>query len=345
MRSPSPAALGLTATLAVALLVVACEKTSGLGGTIEIDGSSTVFPISEAMAEEFSLLHRGVRVTVGVSGTGGGFQRFCAGETDINDASRPIKASEIEECRENGIEFIEVAVAFDGLSVVVNPDNDFVDHLTVEELNRIWGPDDPADRWSDVRPEWPDKSIELFGPDVDSGTFDYFTEVINGASGASRPDYTASTDDNVLIIGVAGEKFGLGYFGFSFFINNIDRLRAVPIDNGAGPVGPSAESINSGEYAPLSRPLLIYVNAASLDDLEVATFLEFYLTEGRALVDSPEIGYVQLPADIYELMRRRIAERVTGSPFLNAPQSADLRDLYEIDAPAGGGLNRSFPER
>ena len=330
-RATAPALLALP--LLLFTLLAACESTSGLGGTIAIDGSSTVFPITEAMAEEFSLEHRGVRVTVGVSGTGGGFERFCAGEIDISDASRPIKPSEIEACAANGIDFVEIPVAFDGLSVVVNPENDFVDFLTVAELNAVWRPDHPVDRWSEIRPEWPDEGIDLFGPDVDSGTFDYFTEVINGEGGAVRADFTASADDNVLVIGVAGEEFGLGYFGFSFFINNADRLRAVPIDGGAGPVSPEPATINDGSYFPLSRPLFIYVAAASLDDPAVVQFIDFYLTIGRALVDSPEIGYVRLPDELYEVIRRRVAARLTGSPIAGATPQDDLIDLYSEGLP------------
>ena len=322
------------AFIALALALLAgCESTSGLSGTIEIDGSSTVFPITEAMAEEFSLENRGVRVTVGVSGTGGGFKRFCAGEIDISNASRPIKPSEIEECAANSIDFIEIPVAFDGLSVVVNHENEFVDALTVAELNAIWRPEDPVELWSELRTEWPNEKIKLFGPDVDSGTFDYFTEVINGEAGAIRADFTMSADDNVLVIGVAGEEFGLGYFGFSFFTNNRDLLRAVPIDGGAGPVLPEHTTINNGSYSPLSRPLFLYVATPSLTDPAVVEFIEFYLTIGRALVDSPEIGYVRLPDDLYDVIRRRVAAGLTGSPIAEASHEDDLLELYEEDLP------------
>ena len=235
-------------------------------GEIAIDGSSTVFPITEAMAEEFGFLtERGVRVTVGVSGTGGGFKRFCAGETDISDASRPIKDSEVELCTENGVEFIEVPVAFDGLTVVINPNNDWVDQLTVAELNHIFRPDDFATSWADVRSGFPDLEISLYAPGADSGTFDYFTEAINGGGGVHRSDNTTfSEDDNVLVQGVASDRGGIGYFGFSYYANNSDSLRAVPIVNDAGvAVIPSNDTINDGSYQPA---------VASAADLRVGCF-------------------------------------------------------------------------
>ena len=317
-----------------ALLLVACQDTSGLGGSVKIDGSSTVFPITEAVAEEFTLLNRGVRVTVGVSGTGGGFQRFCRGETDLNDASRPIKPSEIELCADNGVEFVEMAIALDGLTIAVNPENDWVDSLTVEELHRIWRPENPARRWSEVRAGWPDEKIDLFSPGGDSGTFDYFTDVINGESGAQRSDdVTFSEDDNLLVIGVGGERASIAYFGIAFYLNNADRVRAVPIDNGAGPVLPTIETVSSGTYAPLSRPLLLYVNIAALDSPEVAAFVDFYLGEGRQLVDDPEIGYVQLPDALYAVAVERVRTRVTGSVLTDAPAGIPLAELFGLADP------------
>ena len=274
------------------------EMPMELKGDVKIDGSSTVFPISEAVAEEFMKIHRNVRVTVGVSGTGGGFKKFCLGETDISDASRQVKDLERDACAENDIQFIELAVAFDGLSVMVNPDNDFVDHLTVEELNKIWEPESKINNWKDVRPGFPDLEIKLYGPGTDSGTFDYFTDEINGAEGASRPDYTASEDDNVLVKGIAGDKGSLGYFGYAYYIENTDKLKLVAIDGGEGPVLPSPETINDGTYAPLSRPVFIYASISSLiDKPQVLEFVKFYLTEGPALV--PEVGYIQLPDEDY----------------------------------------------
>ena len=270
----------------------------GLTGMVTLDGSSTVFPISEAMAEEFQIANRGVRVTVGISGTGGGFKKFCGGETDISNASRPIKQTERELCAENGIEPIEVPVALDGLTVVINPDNDWASCMTVDELKRVWQPGSTVGRWSDVREGWPDMEIKLYGPGTDSGTFDYFTEAIVGEEDASRPDYTASEDDNVLVVGVEGDREALGYFGFAYFEENQGRLNSVAIDNGSGCVAPTRATIESGEYAPLSRPMFIYLNPASLARPEVKAFVEFYLKNATALV--PEVGYVPLGGGRYE---------------------------------------------
>lgn len=273
------------------------EAEGGLAGMVTLDGSSTVFPISEAMAEEFQIANPGVRVTVGISGTGGGFKKFCGGETDISDASRPIKETESELCAENGIEPLEIPVAWDGLTVVINPANDWASCMTVNELKRVWQPGSTVERWSDVREGWPDEEIKLYGPGTDSGTFDYFTEAIVGEEDASRPDYTASEDDNVLVVGVEGDGGALGYFGFAYFEENQDRLRAVSVDNGSGCVAPTRESIESGGYEPLSRPMFIYVSAASLARPEVRAFVEFYLSMATALV--PEVGYVPLGGERY----------------------------------------------
>ncbi len=304
---------------------------SDLEGEIAVDGSSTVFPITEAMAEEFGILtDRGVRVTVGVSGTGGGFKRFCAGETDISDASRPIKESEVELCTEAGIDFIEVPVAFDGLTVVINPDNDWVDFLTVDELNHIFRPDDFATSWADVRDGFPDVEIALYAPGADSGTFDYFTEAINGDGGVHRSDNTTfSEDDNVLVQGVSNDRGGVGYFGFSYYANNADVLKAVPVVNDAGEaITPSNETINDGSYNPLSRPLFIYVSVASLEREEVAAFVEYFLTDGTWLVDTPEVGYVQLPEEIYAAALRRVQDGETGSAIANGNEGATLAQIY-----------------
>lgn len=269
-----------------------------LSGNIVIDGSSTVAPISEAVAEEFMKLHPGVRVTVGTSGTGGGFKKWVKGETDINDASRPIKDSEKEEAATLGIEPLELMVAYDGLSVVVNKQNDFVQCLTVEELKRIWEPGSTVTTWADVRPEWPAEKIALYGPGTDSGTFEYFTEAIVGEAMASRSDYTASEDDNLLVRGVSGDTYSLGYFGFAYYENNADTLKLVAIDAGGGCIAPSTETINNGTYAPLSRPVFIYPSTQAASRPEVKEFLKFYLTEGRYLVG--DVGYIPLPDSLYE---------------------------------------------
>jgi phosphate transport system substrate-binding protein len=308
-------ALGVLAAAVAALLLAACgdngegtgapspaatqpPATQRLSGTIIGDGSSTVFPISEAVAEEFRKAQPGVDVVVGISGTGGGFKKLCNGETDFNDASRPIKEEERQACAANGIEPVEFQVAFDGLSVMVNPANDFVECLTVEELKRIWEPGSTVDSWNDVRPDWPDQPTVLYGPGTDSGTFDYFTEAIVGEEDASRPDYTASEDDHVLVQGISGDADALGYFGFAYYEENTDKLKLVAIDAGEGCVLPSRDTILNGTYKPLSRPLLVYVRADALQRPEVAEFMRFYLTNGKALVD--EVGYVEVPDSVYQ---------------------------------------------
>jgi phosphate transport system substrate-binding protein len=278
----------------------ATEPMDDLSGDIDGDGSSTVFPITEAVAEEFGQLHSGVRVTAGIAGTGGGFEKFCAGETDFNDASRPIKDEEAQTCADAGIEFTEFQVAFDGLSVVTNPSNDFVDCLTVEELKKIWEP--AAERtitnWSQVRDGFPDKGLSLYGPGTDSGTFDYFTEEINGETDASRGDYQASEDDNVLVQGIVGDEGGLGYFGLAYYEENADQLKLISVDGGAGCVAPSSTTVLDGTYTPLSRPLFVYFTNESLTRPEVQEFVRFYLTEGAAL--AAEVGYVEASDAIYQ---------------------------------------------
>jgi phosphate transport system substrate-binding protein len=297
---------------------------SALSGSVEVDGSSTVFPITEAVAEEFQRMHPGTRVTVGVSGTGGGFKRFCAGETDISDASRPIKDTEIEDCRQNGVTHTELRVAWDGLSVVANPANDFADCLTVDELKRSWEPGSQVNNWSQVRQGFPDKRLILYGPGTDSGTFDYFTEAIVGEEDASRPDYTPSEDDNVLVQGVEGDPNALGYFGFAYYEQNVDRLKLLGVDGGSGCVQPSVETIESGEYAPLSRPLFIYVSDRGMAKPQVRRFVEFYLQEGAPLVR--EVGYIALKPDQYEAELAKIAAAGAAAPGASAetePVEAD----------------------
>ncbi len=293
----------LGATLVLLLPLAACGggetegEVGGLTGMVTIDGSSTVFPISEAMAEEFQIANRGVRVTVGISGTGGGFKKFCSGETDISDASRPIKQSEVELCRENGIDPMEIPVAWDGLTVVRNPANDWATCMTVDELKRVWQPGSSITRWSQVRSGWPEEEIKLYGPDTDSGTFDYFTKAIVGEEDASRDDYTASADDNVLVVGVAGDRGSLGYFGYAYYEESSDVLGAVAVDNGNGCVLPDRETIENGTYAPLSRPMFIYTKAQALAKPQVRAFLQFYLDNAPTLV--AEVGYVPLADQSY----------------------------------------------
>jgi phosphate transport system substrate-binding protein len=271
-----------------------------LAGTIEIDGSSTVYPVTEAVAEEFALDFPDVRIPVGVSGTGGGFKRFCAGETAISNASRTIKDSEAETCKSAGIEYVELEVTFDGLSVLVNPQNDWVDYLTVAELNAIFQPESTVKTWKDVRAEWPAEEIKIYSPGADSGTFDYFTEAINGKAQASRNDaqVTFSEDDNSLVSGISGDKYAIGYFGFAYFEENQDKLKLVPIDNGNGPVAPSEATINDGTYNPLSRPLFIYVNTNEYKRPEVQEFVRFYIIFAGDL--SSEVGYIAMPAEKYD---------------------------------------------
>ncbi len=297
-----------------AVTIAACgggQAGDAISGAVVIDGSSTVFPIAEAVAEEFQILHRDVRVTVGFSGSGGGFERFCAGETDLSNASRPINQTEVDACAAAGIEFTEVSVAWDGLSVIVNPANDFVTCLTTAELSRIWGPGSSVTTWSDVRPNWPAEDINLYGPGTDSGTFDYFTETINGESGASRPDFQASEDDNILVQGVAGDRYALGYFGYAYYAENAERLKLVQVDGGAGCVAPSEATIEDGSYAPLSRPLYVYVKHSSLARPEVLEYVTFMLEEAMVLV--PSTGYHPLAPDEYEATLNTILEAAGGA--------------------------------
>lgn len=288
-------------------------ESAQLSGSVRVDGSSTVFPISEAVAEEYRAVEPDVRVTVGVSGTGGGFKKFINQEIDINDASRPIKESEMAAAAENGVEYLELPVAFDGLSVVVNPENDWVDHLTVAELNLIWQPDSVVKTWKDVREEWPDEEIKLYGPGTDSGTFDYFTGTINGKEQASRPDFTSSEDDNVLVQGISGDLYSLGYFGYAYYIENQGKLRVIPIDGGTGPIAPTDQTINDGSYSPLSRPIYIYANKISLQEPQVADFLDFYIKNAGDL--ATEVGYIRMPDVVYEKALKRIENLETGTSY------------------------------
>lgn len=270
-----------------------------LGGEVRIDGSSTVYPITEAIAEEFRIDQPDVKVTVGVSGTGGGFNKFSRGETDINNASRPVKAQEAEDCKKNNIDFIELKVAFDGLVVVVNKEIKWLNEISVEELKKIWEPgaQEKITRWKQVNPKWPDEEFHLYGPGIASGTYDYFTEAIVGKSGSSRGDYTASEDDNVLVQGIAGDKNGLGFFGLAYYEENKDKLKLVGVNNGESVVFPSNETVKNGTYAPLSRPVFIYVSDVSAKRPEVEAFVRFYLENASLLV--PDVGYIPLTGQEY----------------------------------------------
>ena len=308
----------LSPVILATILIGACSKDSApaagsaggglatLNGTVRVDGSSTVAPISEAIAEEFNKVAPNARVTVGTSGTGGGFKKFMAAETDISDASRPVKPEEIEKGKAANIEYLELAIAYDGLSVVVNPSLTFIDNLTTAELKKIWEPGSTVTNWKDVRAGFPDKALHLYGPGTDSGTFDYFTETVVGKSGAARPDYTASEDDNILVQGVAGDEGGLGFFGFAYYEASAGKLKLVPIDAGKGPVAPSPATINDGTYAPLSRPLFIYVNKESAKRPEVRAFVEFYLKTVPTI--AKDVGYVSLPAETYEAGKSSFAK-------------------------------------
>ncbi len=271
----------------------AVEAVEGdLSGTVRVDGSSTVAPLSTAAAQLFRGENPGVNVTVGSSGTGGGFEKFCAGETDISDASRPIDDDEREACQEEGIAYEELHIANDGLSVVVNKDNDFAECLTVAQLKKIWGPGSKVDNWNQVDPKFPDEELELFGPGTDSGTFEYFTEAVNGEEGASRTDYSPSEDDNVTVQGVSGSKGGMGYFGLSYYEENKDELRVLKIDGdgdgGDGCVEPTARTVQDGSYEPLSRPLFIYPKASSLDRPEVEAFVEYYVENSAEIAEKAQ---------------------------------------------------------
>ena len=282
---------------------------------ITLDGSSTVFPIAEAVAEEFQRANAGTRVTVGTSGTGGGFEKFCRGETDISNASRPIKSTEADKCRAAGVDYVEIPVAYDGLSVVVNPKNTWASSMTVAELKRLWQPEAQGTitKWSQLRAGWPDREIRLYGPGTDSGTFDYFTEAVNGKAQASRGDYTQSEDDNVLVQGVAGDEGALGYFGFAYYEENKDRLKLVAIDGGkgGGPVLPSIETVRNGTYAPLSRPMFMYVSKAKMQRPEVKAFVDFLLAQGSKLVG--DVGYIALNDQEQQQARDRVAQALSSS--------------------------------
>jgi phosphate transport system substrate-binding protein len=302
--------------LLLALGVVAGPAFSQ-GPLVKIDGSSTVFPVTEAVAEDFQKSKKGaVKVTVGISGTGGGFKKFCRGETDVSNASRPILKKEMEECKQAGIEYIELPVAFDALTVVVHPKNTFIKQLTIAEMKKMWEPaaQGKVTRWNQVNPSWPDAPMKLFGPGADSGTFDYFTEAVVGKSKSSRGDFTASEDDNVLVQGVSRDVNALGYFGYAYYIENKDKLRAVPIVNEKGQaVLPSLEAVEKGTYTPLARPIFIYVSTKALGRAEVKEFVQYYMTQGAKL--AKEVKYVPLPASAYKMAWDHVQKGKKGTVF------------------------------
>ncbi len=300
-----------------ALAFLGAMPLATIAQVVKIDGSSTVYPVTEAVAEEFQKANKGLKVTVGVSGTGGGFKKFCRGETDISNASRPISTSEMAECNKIGVEYFELPVAFDALTVVINPKNAWLKQATVAELKKMWEPAAQGKimRWNQVNPTWPDQPMKLFGAGSDSGTFDYFTEAIVGKSKSSRGDFTASEDDNVLVQGVAGDVNAIGYFGFAYYAENTNKLKALPIveKEGKPAVSPSPETVIAGTYQPLARPIFIYINAKSLAKPEVKKFVDFYMSQGAKM--AREVKYVPLPAAIYTTNIKHIAENKKGTIF------------------------------
>ena len=305
---------------------------SALAQVVKIDGSSTVYPITEAVAEDFQKAKKNaIKVTVGISGTGGGFKKFCRNEIDISDASRPILKKEMEACKEAGIEYYELPVAFDAITVVVNPKS-FLKDISVEQMKAMWEPSAQGKltKWNQINPAWPDAPIKLFGPGADSGTFDYFTEAVVGKSKSSRGDYTASEDDNVLVQGISRDVNAIGYFGYAYYAENTSKLKAVPIIEKAGKpaVAPSEKTVLDGTYQPLSRPIFIYVNAKSLEKPEVKEFVEYYMKEGAKL--AKEVKYVQLPAKAYTVNLEHLAKKKLGTVFGgNAEVGVTIEELQK----------------
>jgi phosphate transport system substrate-binding protein len=314
--------IGILLGTLLGLLIGSCKedaksnRETGTASIVAIDGSSTVFPITEAVAEEFQKANP-AKVTIGVSGTGGGFKKLCQGETALSGASRPIKPSEVELCKKAGIDYIELPIAYDGIAIVVHAKNDWADRMTVDELRQLWRPEaqNQIRRWSQIRTGWPDREIHLFGAGVDSGTYDYFTEAIVAMEHSSRGDFTSSEDDNVLVQGISSDPLALGFFGYAYYAENADRLKLVAVDagNGGGPLTPSPETIAKGTYRPLSRPLFVYVSRKAADRPEVRAFIEFFVSHAHDLV--ADVGYVPLPERAYQLVAARFAARVTGSVF------------------------------
>ena len=307
--------------LAVSCALLATRVSgAAVEGSVAIDGSSTVYPITEAVGEEFQKANPKTKVTIGISGTGGGFKRFCAGETDISNASRPIKPTEVEACKTAGVEYIELPVAYDGLAILGNPKNDWATCITVAELKTLWVPEAQGKimKWSQVRAGWPDKDIRLFGPGVDSGTYDYFTEAVVGKEHSSRGDFQSSEDDNVLVQGIASDTQALGFFGVAYYEENKGKLKLLGVDdgkpeNGDGCITPTVQTIENGTYQPLSRPLFIYVKKSAADRNDVKAFVHFFLTQAPTLVK--EVGYVPFKTDAYQMVRKRFDAHTTGSLF------------------------------
>jgi phosphate transport system substrate-binding protein len=327
MKTASFIAFGLIAILG---------GSSGSAGAqvVKVDGSSTVFPITEAAAEEFQHAKKGqIKVTVGISGTGGGFKKFCRGETDVSDASRPITAKEVADCKEAGIEYIELPVAFDALTVVINPKNEWAGTMTVADLKKMWEPaaQGKVMSWNQIRSNWPNGPLKLFGAGADSGTFEYFTEAIVGKAKSSRGDFVASEDDNVLVQGVSTDRNALGYFGYSYYAENQNKLKAVSIDGGNGPVAPSAKTVEDGTYQPLSRPIFIYVSAKSMRKPEVKEFVEYYMGNAAKLVK--QVKYVPLPVKAYALAAEHFKKGRTGTVFGSKPEvGITMEDLLKREA-------------
>ena len=325
--------LGAAAGLAAAL---GGQSAAVQAQTVKIDGSSTVFPITEAVAEEFQKSKKGaVKVTVGISGTGGGFKKFCRGETDISNASRPILKSEMADCKQAGVTYLELPVAYDALTVVINPKNNFIKSMTVAELKKMWEPaaQGKITKWNQINPAWPDAPIKLFGAGADSGTFDYFTEAINGKSKASRGDFTASEDDNVLVTGVSRDINAIGYFGYAYFEANRDKLKAVPIvdKEGRPAVLPSSQTVENGTYQPLSRPIFIYINAKSASKPEVKEFIEYFNKNASKLVK--EVKYVPLPAKAYTYNLETLGKMRLGTKFEGENKvGLTIEDLMKLEA-------------
>lgn len=300
---------------------------------VKVDGSSTVFPITEAVAEDFQTAKKGaIRVTVGISGTGGGFKKFCRNEIDVVNASRPITTAEMESCKKQGVQFIEMPIAYDALTVVINPKNTWSNTITTEELKKIWEPaaQGKITQWNQINPAWPDKKIKLYGAGADSGTFEYFTEAIVGKAKSSRGDFTASEDDNVLVQGVASDTYALGFFGFAYYTENSKRVTAVAVDSGSGGVLPSAATVENNTYKPLSRPIFIYVNAKSADKPEVDEFVKFYMGNAEKLVN--EVKYFPLSKEVYNLNLEHMQKRKVGTVFKGSSVNIKLEDILKMES-------------